>query len=371
MSVHDLLPDWLSAFGGLSTPEQLAATAILGTLVIATITGARHLRTRAEAAYVPPVITVLTVTVLGLLGVAFVSVWDAWDPLTDAVGDLGARQRLPEIAITVPILIVAHVVSTLAKEAIQSVLGERDAVTAHQRQTSYRLTQLLVWTTALVVVLGLWEINLGGLLIGAGFLGIVIGMAARQTLGNVLAGFVLMFARPFEIGEWVAIGDDEGIVTDITILNTRLRTFHGEYVVVPNSMVRDAHVTNRSRRGRLLVEVEVGVDYDAELDHVVETTAEAITGLDPILDTPDPSVSRKRFADSSIVLGAWAWIDSPTADRRYQARSAMIDAIVEAYDREDITVPFPQRTIGSREGGPAQQLGVSGPQPSESRGDGE
>jgi small-conductance mechanosensitive channel len=331
--------------GGLSLPAQLALTAVLVVLGALCVSGGRLLQRRIETTFVRPAITVCVIALLGALGVVFVSVWNAWNELEGVAKDLSIQRRAPELAITIPLLVLAHAGSTIIREAIRNVFERRDGVTVHQQQTTYRISQLLIWTTTLIVVLGVWEINLQGLLIGAGFLGIVVGMAARQTLGNVLAGLVLLFTRPFEIGDWVAIGDDEGVVTDVTIVNTHLRTFYGEDVVVPNDLVQDTHVVNRSRRGRLLVEVEVGVAYETDLDHAIEASRAAVAGLDELTETPEPEVARKRFGDSSIVLGVRGWIDSPTASRRDQARSAMVDAITTAFDREGITIPFPQRTI--------------------------
>ena len=80
---------------------------------------------------------------------------------------------------------------------------------------------------------------------------------------GLVAAFVLIVARPFEIGESVAIGDDEGTVTDITIINTRIRNPNGEEVVIPNENVLNATVTNRTSLDRLRLSVDIGVDYDA------------------------------------------------------------------------------------------------------------
>jgi len=90
------------------------------------------------------------------------------------------------------------------------ISAESTVLTDHQEEVIRRLAQISVYTFALLVVVGLFTDNVGGLLVGAGFLGIVVGMAARQTLGAILAGFVLMFSRPFEVGDWVEIGDHEG-----------------------------------------------------------------------------------------------------------------------------------------------------------------
>jgi small-conductance mechanosensitive channel len=378
-----MLGDVVSALGGLSLPARLGVTVLLVCAAVAAVSGGRHLQRRVETPSLRPLVTVLVIGLVCGLGAVFVSVWSAWDELARATASLPVERRLPEVAVTVPLLLAAHVVSTLTRDTVGELFEGREAVTAHQQQTTARLAQLFIWTTTLIVVLGVWEIDLRGLLIGAGFLGIVVGMAARQTLGNVLAGLVLLFTRPFAIGDWVAIGSDEGVVTDITIVSTHLRTLYGEDVVVPNDLVQDTHVVNRSRRGRLLVEVDVGVAYGTDLDHAVETSLDAVSGLDELIDAPGPEVTRKRFADSAIVLGVRGWIDSPTASRREQAQSAMIDAIAAAYEREDITIPFPQRTVTTQSASehPAHVLGGGARQPparsveaesgQSSRGDGE
>ena len=143
----------------------------------------------------------------------------------------------------------AYVASDVLEEYVSALSDDSDRITAHQEQLLTRIMQVGLLAVAGVTVLGIWGVNLGGLLVGAGFLGIVLGMAARQTLGSLIAGFVLMFARPFEIGDWVAIGEEEGFVTDITIMNTHMRNFDGEYVVVPNDLVTNQAITNRAARG--------------------------------------------------------------------------------------------------------------------------
>ncbi|MDX1744703.1 MAG: mechanosensitive ion channel family protein, partial [Halobacteriales archaeon] len=191
-------------------------------------------------------------------------------------------------------------------------------------------------------------VNISGLLVGAGFLGIVLGLAAQQTLGALIAGFILMFSRPFEIGDWVEIGDHEGIVTDITIVNTRVQTFDGEYVMLPNDVVSGSPIVNRTRKGRLRIRVDIGVDYGTDLDHARSVVMDALSDLEEILQVPQPQVIMRTFADSSIVLQARFWIDKPTSRRRWRARTAAIRAIKAAFDEEGITIPFPQRTVSNR-----------------------
>lgn len=290
------------------------------------------------------------VALLTAVGVVLlVDVWSLGGEVQNAFGNLNEGDRPGKILISAVILGIAYTLTNFVGRVIQVVAGTGDAISRHQREIVFRLTQVFLYATAVFVVISLFTENLGSLLVGAGFLGIIVGMAARQTLGAVLAGFVLMFSRPFEIGDWIVVGDKEGTVTDITIVNTRLQTFDGEYVILPNDEVSSDAIVNRTRKGRLRVEVEVGVDYDTDPEHASDVALEAVEGVDKVLDVPGPQVVLKRFADSSVVLGVRFWIDNPSARRMWRARTAVVAAVKAAFEREEITIPFPQRSLSTRD----------------------
>jgi small-conductance mechanosensitive channel len=299
---------------------------------------------------------VALVTGVGLFGL--IVVWGLWDILIEAVqvlfgtdpgSDPTDANPVAQFALAVVLLGTAYALTSFIGRVISELTGGTDRISEHQREIIYRLTQVTLYTVVGLVVISLFVQDLGSLLVGAGFLGIVIGMAARQTLGAVLAGFVLMFSRPFEIGDWVEIGEQEGIVTEITIVNTRLQTFDGEMVVLPNDEVSSQPITNRTHKGRLRLEVEIGVDYDADPREAAEIARGALDEVGEILDVPTPQVVLKRFADSSVVLGVRAWIGEPSARRKWRARTAMISAVKAAFEREGIKIPFPQRELTGRE----------------------
>lgn len=240
--------------------------------------------------------------------------------------------------------------TVFVERVIEVLFEEQEALTRHQREVGYHVAQLVLYLLAIVATVAVWGIDIGNVLLGAGFLSVVLGLAARQTLASVLAGFVLLIGRPFDLGDWVEVDDSEGIVTDVSLFNTELRTVNGEYVVIPNDQVTATSLTNRSRRGRLRVDVEVGVDYDTDLDEARELATETLRSLDNdvILDHPDPRTVLKRFGDSAVVLELRFWIDNPTAERRWTAQSTVITAIKEAFAEAGIGIPFPQRTLSGR-----------------------
>jgi small-conductance mechanosensitive channel len=331
--------------------------AILTVLAVAAAAAALWAARRGFAAVRDhPYARVVDVAVAGgLLGVVaaaagfVVYVWSA-DWLVAGVQAVASDHLGAAVTALVTLLVVAgaYVGTGLCHRLVQRVADTSDGVSEHQAEVIYRVLQLGVYALAALATLSVWGVNLGGLLVGAGFAGIVLGMAARQTLGSLIAGLVLMFSRPFEIGDWVQIGDKEGIVTDITIVNTRIQTFDGEYVMLPNDAVSSNDIVNRTRKGRLRVEVEVGVDYDADLDDAADAAREAMADLDEILAVPRPQVVVKEFAASSIDLGLRFWIDRPSARKRWRARTAVIKAVKAEFDDRGVKIPFPQRELAGR-----------------------
>ena len=299
--------------------------------------------------YVNAALVVLLLGAMFSAGGTILILWDV--SVLPVLGD--PVTFITRVVFTVILAIGTYLLVGAVHRVITEFGEDRTSITRHQEEMVFRLTQVSLYGLAVIITFGIWSINLSGLLVGAGFLGIVIGLAARQTLGSLIAGFVLMFARPFEIGDWVKIGDRDGIVTEISIVNTRIQTFDGEYVMVPNDNVGSSEIVNRTRKGRLRIKVEVGVDYGTELDHAVDVARSAMGDVDDILSVPQPQVVIKDFGTSAITLELRFWIDKPSSRRRWRAQTAVIAAVKQAFDRNGIKIPFPQRELMSRveEGG--------------------
>jgi len=345
---------WLSE-SVTTTNGRFAATLAVVALLVFVVLSYRDIRdwlgTRIKPLYADLLVSTLLVAVVGLAVTVIIGVWE----LTDEIAQLYAQlelggQELSKAIFSFIILFVTFIVVRVALRLVHNLLGSSSAVTRHQEEVTHRLTQVIIWLVALIVVLGVWVDDLGGVLVGAGFLGIVVGMAARQTLGGILAGFVLMFSRPFEIGDWIEVESFEGIVTDISIINTRIQSADGEYIMIPNDVVVSKAVTNRSRRGRLRLEVEVGVDYTTDIEHASQVAKEAVSDIsgEDIMTVPEPRIVSKSFDNSAVTLGVRFWIDSPTARKRSNAMTAAIGAIKRQFAAEGIKIPYPQRELSGR-----------------------
>ena len=335
-------------------PEGWGELAV-SALVVATIVVVRQFALRYQASSESAgglsrrwLVSSSFVALVTAVGVVFlVGVWGLLDLLESAYESLGLAALGGKFVLSFVLLAGAYGFSGFFGRLIREMTGS-DRVTEHQREVAYRVTQVALYSLAGLLIIALFTADLGSLLVGAGFLGIVVGMAARQTLGAGLAGFVLMFSRPFEIGDWVEIGDKEGIVTHISLVNTQLQTFDGEYVMLPNDHVSGSPITNRTRKGRLRVEVEVGVDYDADPDRAAAVAVDAVSDLEEARNVPTPQAVLKEFADSAVLLGVRFWIDNPSARAMWRARTAAISAVKDAFEDEGLKIPFPQRELAAR-----------------------
>lgn len=314
--------------------------------------GRRRMNLQVSPIVTDLVSSILLIAIVVGTALSIAEIWGQTDVLIQQVGFLRLDQHAPEFVLTLVILIAIQVFAGIATRLLDDLTRESHTLTEHQREVGVRVTQLSLWGTGIIIILGVWRIDLTGLLVGAGFLGIVLGLAARKTLGSLLAGFVLMFSQPFEVGDWIVVEGKEGIVSDITLMSTRLQAFNGEYVIVPNDVVSNETIANRSRQGQLRVEVEVGIDYDADIDYArgvaLQVARELADDTERGLTSPAPDVLVERFGDSSIILLVRIWADHPSAGEFNRLRDELICRIKDAFDREAIAIPYPQRQLSER-----------------------
>jgi small-conductance mechanosensitive channel len=299
------------------------------------------------------VVTVTAVLITGFL----VAVWRIPDDVLNAFAFLSISPEQGVKALVTFIVLAGGVtVTRLTKRSIKYGAG-RFTITPHQREVAHHAIQIVVFIPFVAFVVALWGIPVANLFLGAGVLGIVLGLAARKTLSGILSGFVILFARPFEVGDWIRVADREGIVTDITVYNTQIRTFNEEHVLVPNETVTGNEIVNYSKTDRLRLETDVGVDYGTDVGTAASVAVAAMERVDAVADQPPPDVIRREFADSAVILRLRYWITTPTVQEKWRAQNAVVEAVKGAFEAEGIKIPFPQRELTGRE----EKTGRAGP----------
>lgn len=225
------------------------------------------------------------------------------------------------------------------------------AITTHQKEVAYHILDVGVFAVIGLAILSVWGIAPTNVVLGASVVTAVLGLAAQKTVASIISGFLLLFSRPFRAGDWIeTAGEDgaSGIVQDVTITHTKVRTFNDEHALIPNDELTANQLINYSRSDRMRIDVEIGVDYETDLDRAREVVKAAVEDVDAVSVAKQPKVVLKRFGDSAIVLELQFWIENPDRRRAWRAQTAVITAVKSAFDREGIAIPFPQRTHSPR-----------------------
>ncbi|MBE0478693.1 mechanosensitive ion channel family protein [Candidatus Aerophobetes bacterium] len=224
-------------------------------------------------------------------------------------------------------------------------------VEPHTATPIKKIFAVVIYLIAFFLLLGVWGLQgtLTGVLAGAGIAGIVIGLAIRDIASDLLAGIILFFDHPFKIGDAIVLGDVGGQVLDIGLRSTKIKTWDGVFVTLPNNKVYSGIVKNYTKYDRRRLEIVVGVDYDSNLDTVQEAITRALNREDvPILKDPAPIVALENLSASSIDFKVLFWYSYDVGMPWITLRGKLIQVIVEEFKRENITIPFPQVTISSR-----------------------
>lgn len=169
---------------------------------------------------------------------------------------------------------------------------------------------------------------------------VVIGFALQDTLGNLFAGLAIQIEKPFRVGQWVRIGDTDGLVREVTWRATKIRTKAGNFVVVPNSRVSDETIVNYSEpTPDTRIEVEVGASYDAPPNRVKATILSALKRDPGIPTNREPEVLLVDFSASALTYRVRVWTTDFTADERIRDR--VRSAVYYAFRRDAIEIPYP------------------------------
>jgi small-conductance mechanosensitive channel len=211
----------------------------------------------------------------------------------------------------------------------------------------------LILVGSAIVLATVWNADLAGLATALGVSSIVIGLALQDTLGSVTSGIALLFERPFNVGDWLRVGDLTGQVIDINWRSVRLQTFDREMVIIPHKVISGEIIRNFSRPLPLHAErIKMGFSYNDPPNlarHVLKSTALATQG---ILAVPEPQILTLSYDDFSIAYEVKFFVED-YADIE-DIRSRFMSRVWYAAQRNHLTIPFPIRTLYHFHGPTAQ-----------------
>jgi len=153
---------------------------------------------------------------------------------------------------------------------------------------------------------------------------------------------MLLFLRPFKIGDYIDTGSASGTVQEIGLFATELKTIDGLYLLAPNSSVWGSEITNYSYHTKRRFDLTVGIGYDDDIDLAMNTLEEIVRTDSRVLDDPEPFLFVSNLGDSAVEVVARIWI--PTSDWWPTSRDLTKKA-KQTFDEKGLSIPFPQRDL--------------------------
>lgn len=237
------------------------------------------------------------------------------------------------------ILVAGYIASRSLSAIVEKSIGKE--LSPHLAKVSRNAVFYLIIGITVVTATGQF-IDLTAIIAAAGIAGVAIGFASRTSLSNVIAGLFLIVDRPFEIGDAIEIGGDRGVVVDISLLSTRMRTFDNRYLRVPNESVVNSKIINLTKYEIRRIDLPVSIAYKEDVGKAVELITSTVKNNQNVLIEPEPLVVVNEFGESGIALEVRAWVQRTEF---FQVKNQLVQEIKKALDEADIEIPFPHRTV--------------------------
>ncbi len=245
------------------------------------------------------------------------------------------------------VLLVVLAINNLFKSIIQW-LHETSANKEFVRRFAPILEigeKLFVWTAGLMIVMKRFNYDISSLVVSMGVGSLAIGLAAQDTLSNIIAGLTILLDQPFKVGDRIKLESGEfGDVLEIGLRSTKIKTVENYVLVIPNSLLVKSKVLNfYLPESRTVGRVSVGVSYGEDPEKVRSVLVKSALEVDEVLRQPEPSAFFTEFGDFSLNFLLVFHVDDPK--KVFSTANKIRDRILENFRREGIDIPFPIQTI--------------------------
>ncbi len=273
------------------------------------------------------------------------SVEEATSLIWQSVADLweGFVANIPLILVAVVLLVIGVLVARAIGHASQRGISRAGGDVVVSNLTE-RLVRIVVVVLFVLLALSVAGVSVSAALAGLGIAGLAVALALQGILENFVAGLIVIIQKPFRAGDEIIIEEHQGLVTDIDLRTTRLRTYNGEMVIIPNTHVFQSTLINLTHSGVIRTQVAFGIDYRDDHDAVAALVEQAVTGIEGVLESPPVSVRCTGLGESSVDFDVRYW-SRATRSSVVGTRDRVIRATKTALEDDGYTIPWPIRTL--------------------------
>lgn len=270
-----------------------------------------------------------------------------------------AVSMVPNLILAVLIVVLAMLLGKILSRLVEGVLhkySDNEAATRILRS----LTYVAILAFGMFVAMGVLQLErtVTSLLAGVGVIGLALGFAFQEIASNFVAGILIAFRKPYQLDDIIEIESWQGQVTGINLRTTSITTFQGLEVIIPNKTMFTTPFINYTTTPQRRIDLKVGVSYGDDLEKVERVSREALQDVTGRIESEEIGIYFQEFEDSSINFVAQVWIEYPGQKNYLRALHDAVMNLKAAYAENDITIPFPIRTLdfGIKGGTPLRQM---------------
>ena len=238
----------------------------------------------------------------------------------------------------VTFLILSKILGSAARRAVTNFKGASELLKDFVVNVVGKATILI----GLIVALSMLEINVGPFLAAIGAAGFILGFALQGTLSNFAAGLMILLYRPYDVGDFVKVADTSGTVSNMTLVSTTLRLPDNQSVIIPNGSIWGGIITNITGVKTRRIDMVFGISYQDDIAKSQSVLEEIVKAHPLVLKSPEPVIRVHELADSSVNFVCRPWVNTSDYWTVYWDITRQVK---EEFDRQGISIPFPQREV--------------------------
>jgi len=263
-----------------------------------------------------------------------------WAQMLEMVKTQGVELAI-NVAIAIAIFYIGKLVVGMVVRGMRRVMQKQEIDKTLETFVA-NLVRMVLMVVVVIAAISALGIETTSFIAIFGAAGLAVGLALQGSLSNFAAGVLIVLFRPYRVGDFIEGAGIAGVVEQVQILTTVLKTGDNKQIIVPNGQIMDSIITNYSAKDTRRVDMVVGVSYDDDLDKVRSVLEELVAADDRILDDPACTIAVSELGDSSVNFVLRPWTN--TADY-WGVKFDLTEAIKKRFDKEGISFPFPQQDV--------------------------
>lgn len=251
------------------------------------------------------------------------------------------------VLLALAILVVGYMVAGGVKKAVLRAVERNPRIDRTLANFFASMVRYAILVVVFIAVLSRFGVETTSLVAAIGAAAFAVGLALQGTLGNVAAGVMLVFFRPYSLGDFVEVGGVSGTVADINLFTTELNTPDNKTIIVPNGQAWGNVITNYSIKPTRRVDITFGISYNDDINKAMEVIRAHYDADERVLKDPEFFQGVIKHNASSIDIVTRAWVNSPDY---WSVYFDAMKGIKEAFDANGIEIPYPHQVEIQKQG---------------------